>query len=48
MKHMSDIELEDSPRATQAVIILPVDAWESLIQKDNPMIAEKVSLGEKL
>ena len=48
MKHMSDIGLEDSPRVTQAVIELPADVWESLIQKDNPMIAENVSLGEKL
>ena len=48
MKHMSDIGLEDSPRVTQAVIELPADVWGSLIQKDNPMIAEKVSLGEKL
>jgi di-heme cytochrome c peroxidase len=48
MKHMSDLGLEDSPRATQAVIGLPADVWESLIPKDNPMIAEKVSLGEKV
>lgn len=27
---------------------LPADLWESLIPKDNPMTAEKVSLGEKL
>jgi cytochrome c peroxidase len=35
-------------RATQAVIGLPADVWESLILKDNPMTAEKVSLGVKL
>jgi cytochrome c peroxidase len=27
---------------------LPADVWESPIPKDNPMAAEKVSLGEKL
>jgi len=47
MKHLSDLGLEDSPRATQAVTGLPADVWESLIPKDNPMTAEKVSLGEK-
>jgi hypothetical protein len=48
MKHMSDLGLEDSPRATQAVIGLPADVRESLIPKNNLMTAEKASLGEKL
>ena len=46
MKHLSDLGLEDSPRATQAVIGSPADVRESLVPKGNPMAAEKVSRRE--